>query len=139
MNVLVYDPYVVAQENMQQVGLDVLLAKSDYITFHLPLTDESRNMISTEEFAMMKPGVRIINCARGGIVDEDALYEALVSGKVAGAALDVYTQEPCQGHKLFTLEQVIGSPHIGAATREAQKRIGVEIADKLIDFYQGRG
>ena len=92
-------------------------------------------MIDAGAFAKMKPGVRIINCARGGIVDEDALYEALVSGKVAGAALDVYAQEPCEGHKLFTLEQVIGSPHIGAATREAQKRIGAEVADKLIDFY----
>lgn len=139
MDVMVYDPYTAAPPNLKRVSLDELLASADYITFHLPLTDESRNMISTDAFAKMKPGVRIINCARGGIVDEDALYDALVSGKVAGAALDVFAQEPSQGHKLFTLEQVIGSPHIGAATREAQKRIGVEVADKLIDFYHQLG
>ena len=96
-------------------------------------------MIDAEAFAKMKPGVRIINCARGGIVDEDALYDALVSGKVAGAALDVFAKEPCEGHKLFSLEQVIGSPHIGAATREAQTRIGAEVADKLIEFYHRMG
>jgi D-3-phosphoglycerate dehydrogenase len=101
----------------------------------MPLTAETRHMIDAGAFAKMKAGVRIINCARGGIVDEDALYDALVSGKVAGAALDVYAQEPCEGHKLFTLEQVIGSPHIGAATREAQQRIGAEVAEKLIQYY----
>ncbi len=135
MNVVAYDPYVNAPEDVKEMSLDDLLACSDYITFHLPLTTESRNMISADAFAKMKPGVRIINCARGGIVDEDALFDALVSGHIAGAALDVFAQEPCEGHKLFTLEQVIGSPHIGAATREAQKRIGAEVADKLIDFY----
>jgi len=135
MEVMVYDPYATAPQNLKRASLDELLANADYITFHLPLTDESRNMIGAEAFGKMKGGVRIINCARGGIVDEDALYDALVSGKVAGAALDVFAQEPCQGHKLFSLDQVIGSPHIGAATREAQKRIGAEVADKLIDFY----
>jgi D-3-phosphoglycerate dehydrogenase len=135
MDVIVYDPYAVAPEHLTKVGLDELLAQADYITFHMPLTPETRHMIDAGAFAKMKSGVRIINCARGGIVDEDALYDALVSGKVAGAALDVYAQEPCEGHKLFTLEQVIGSPHIGAATREAQQRIGAEVADKLIEFY----
>jgi D-3-phosphoglycerate dehydrogenase len=139
MNVIVYDPYAAAPEHLARVTLDELFASADYITFHMPLTDETRHMIDAQAFAKMKPGVRIINCARGGIVDEDALYDALVSGKVAGVALDVFAQEPCQGHKLFELEQVIGSPHIGAATREAQTRIGAEVADKLIDFYQGRG
>jgi D-3-phosphoglycerate dehydrogenase len=138
MSVVVYDPYVASPENMQPVSLVQLLASADYITLHLPLTDESRNLINATAFAKMKTGVRIINCARGGIVDEDALYEALVSGKVAGAALDVYAHEPYQENRLFTLEQVIGSPHIGAATREAQMRIGIEVADKLIDFYQRR-
>jgi D-3-phosphoglycerate dehydrogenase len=137
--VVAYDPYVAPPQNVEAVSLDELLARADYITFHLPLTAESRNMISSEAFARMKTGVRIINCARGGIVDEEALYEALVSGKVAGAALDVYAQEPCQGHKLFSLEQVIGSPHIGAATREAQERIGVEVADKMIEFCREHG
>lgn len=139
MKVIVYDPYAAAPENLTRVSLDELLAQSDYITFHMPLTAETRHMVDAAAFEKMKNGVRIINCARGGIVDEDALYDALVSGKVAGAALDVFAQEPCQGHKLFTLEQVIGSPHIGAATREAQKRIGAEVADKLIEFYQQKG
>jgi D-3-phosphoglycerate dehydrogenase len=136
MTVVAYDPYAGPPEGVQAAGLDELLAISDYITFHLPLTAESRNMIGAGAFAKMKTGVRIINCARGGIVDEDALYDALVSGKVAGAALDVFAKEPCEGHKLFELEQVIGSPHIGAATREAQTRIGAEVADKLIAFYR---
>jgi len=136
MEVIAYDPYASMPEGVKSVSLDELLSSSDYITFHLPLTEETRNMIGVEAFARMKPGVRIINCARGGIVDEDALYDALVSGRVAGAALDVFAQEPCEGHRLFTLEQVIGSPHIGAATHEAQKRIGAEVADKLIEYYQ---
>jgi D-3-phosphoglycerate dehydrogenase len=136
MAVVAYDPYVPAPEGVEAVSLDELLARSDYITFHLPLTGETKNMISTAEFDKMKTGVRIVNCARGGIVDEDALYEALVAGKVAGAALDVFAQEPCEGHKLFSLDNVIGSPHVGAATREAQGRIGVEVADKLIEFYR---
>jgi len=139
MDVIVYDPYAVAPEHLTKVDLDELLAQADYITFHMPLTDETRHMIDARAFEKMKTGVRIINCARGGIVEEDALYDALVSGKVAGAALDVYAQEPCEGHKLFTLEQVIGSPHIGAATREAQQRIGAEIADKLIEYFQQMG
>jgi D-3-phosphoglycerate dehydrogenase len=139
MEVVAYDPYASAPVGVKNVSLDELLAQSDYITLHLPLTTESHNMIGVEAFENMKPGVRIINCARGGIVDEDALYDALVSGKVAGVALDVYAQEPCEGHKLFALEQVIGSPHIGAATREAQQRIGAEVADKLIEFYHQMG
>jgi D-3-phosphoglycerate dehydrogenase len=136
MRVIAYDPYIQTAEGVELVGLDELLARSDYLTFHLPLTKETRGLIGKEAFEKMKAGVRIVNCARGGIVDEEALYEALVSGKVAGAALDVYAQEPCQGSKLFELEQVIGSPHVGAATREAQGRIGAEVADKLIDFYR---
>jgi D-3-phosphoglycerate dehydrogenase len=136
MKVIAYDPYVTDIEDAELVSLDELLAQADYITFHLPKTAETANMIGAEAFGKMKDGVRIINCARGGIVDEDALYDAIVSGKVAGAALDVFAEEPCQGHKLFTLDQVIGSPHIGAATREAQGRIGVEVADKMIEFYK---
>lgn len=139
MKVLAYDSYISSAEGVEMVSLDELLALSDYVTFHLPLTDETRNMISHTAFAKMKDGVRLVNCARGGIVDEDALYDALVSGKVAGAALDVYTQEPCQGHRLYSLDQVIGSPHIGAATHEAQARIGTEVADKLIDIYRKMG
>jgi D-3-phosphoglycerate dehydrogenase len=136
MRVVAYDPYVDVPEGVEKVDLDELLARSDYITFHLPFNPETRNMISTAEFEKMKAGVRIVNCARGGILDEEALYEALLSGKVAGAALDVYAQEPCQGHRLFELENVIGSPHIGAATREAQGRVGSEVADKMIAFFR---
>jgi D-3-phosphoglycerate dehydrogenase len=135
MQVIAYDPYVQAPQGVEQIAdMDEILRRSDYLTFHLPLTEETRNMIGPAEFARMKTGVRIVNCARGGIVDEDALYDALVSGKVAGAALDVYAVEPSQGHKLFTLDQVIGSPHIGAATEEAQGRVGAEVAQILIEF-----
>jgi D-3-phosphoglycerate dehydrogenase len=135
MRVIAYDPYVPAPQGVEHVGdMDEILRRSDYLTFHLPLTDETRNMIGPAEFDKMKAGVRIINCARGGIIDEDALYDALLSGKVSGAALDVYAVEPSQGNKLFTLDQVIGSPHIGAATEEAQGRIGAEVAQILIEF-----
>jgi D-3-phosphoglycerate dehydrogenase / 2-oxoglutarate reductase len=134
MKVVAYDPYVTSQNGAQMVTLDELLAESDYITLHLPKTKESANMIGAEQFAKMKNGVRIINCARGGIVNEEALYEALVSGKVAGAALDVYTEEPPTDWKLVKLDNVIASPHIGAATKEAQGRVGAEVAAKLIDF-----
>ncbi|MDO8755643.1 MAG: NAD(P)-dependent oxidoreductase, partial [Anaerolineales bacterium] len=113
---------------------DELLAQSDYISLHLPKTKESAGLIGAEQFAKMKNGVRIVNCARGGIVDENALFEALTSGKVAGAALDVFTEEPPTDWKLLKLENVIGSPHIGAATKEAQSRVGAEVADKLISF-----
>jgi D-3-phosphoglycerate dehydrogenase len=116
------------------VKLDELLAKSDYISLHLPKTKESAGMIGAPEFAKMKTGVRIINCARGGIIDEQALYDALLSGKVAGAALDVYAEEPPTDWKLLKLPNVIGSPHIGAATKEAQGRVGAEVAEKLIQF-----
>ncbi len=91
-------------------------------------------MIGTEQFGKMKKGVRIVNCARGGIVDENALYEALTNGTVAGAALDVFAEEPPTDWKLLKLDNVIGSPHIGAATKEAQARVGAEVADKLIAF-----
>ncbi len=134
MKVIAYDPYVTSQNGAKMVTLDELLAESDYISLHLPKTKESANMIGAEQFAKMKNGVRIINCARGGIINEDALYEALTSGKVAGAALDVFTEEPPTDWKLLKLDNVIASPHIGAATKEAQGRVGAEVADKLIDF-----
>lgn len=139
MSVVAYDPYVSSMDGVKLVGLDELLSQADYITFHLPKTAETANMIGAAQFAKMKTGVRIINCARGGIVDEDALCDAIVSGKVAGAALDVFATEPLEGSKLFSLEQVIGSPHVGAATHEAQGRVGAEVADKLIEFYQKNG
>jgi D-3-phosphoglycerate dehydrogenase len=134
MTVLAYDPYVKSAEGVKIVTLDELLKASDYISLHLPKTKESAGMLGADAFAKMKPGVRIINCARGGIIDEAALYDALTSGKVAGAALDVYAEEPLTDWKLVKLPNVIGSPHIGAATREAQGRVGTEVAQKLIDF-----
>jgi D-3-phosphoglycerate dehydrogenase len=134
MTVIVYDPYVKEAEGVRLVQLDVLLAKSDYISLHLPKTKESSNMISKAQFEKMKAGVRLVNCARGGIVDEAALYEALVSGKVAAAALDVFAEEPPTDYRLLKLDNVIGSPHIGAATHEAQGRVGAEVAEKLIEF-----
>lgn len=134
MTVMAYDPYVKSAEGIQLVALDDLLMKADYISLHLPKTKESANMIGKEQFARMKAGVRIVNCARGGIINESALYEALTSGKVAGAALDVFNEEPPTDWKLLKLDNVIASPHIGAATREAQARVGAEVAEKLIAF-----
>ena len=134
MTVVAYDPYVQEIDGIKLVTLDELLAQADYISLHLPKTKESTNMIGAEQFAKMKNGVRIVNCARGGIVSEDALYEALTSGKVAGAALDVFNEEPPVDWKLVKLDNVIASPHIGAATKEAQGRVGAEVADKLIAF-----
>jgi len=134
MTVIAYDPYVKETEGVKLVKLDELLARSDYISLHLPKTKESENMIGKAQFDKMKTGVRIVNCARGGILDEKALYEALTGGKVAGAALDVYATEPPTDWKLLKLENVITSPHIGAATHEAQGRVGAEVAEKLIEF-----
>lgn len=134
MTVLAYDPYVEEINGIKLVTLDELLAQSDYISLHLPKTEESTGMIGAEQFAKMKNGVRIINCARGGIVDENALHDALTSGKVAGAALDVFAEEPPTDWKLLKLDNVIGSPHIGATTKEAQARVGAEVAEKLIAF-----
>jgi len=134
MTVLAYDPYVKEVDGIKMVTLNELLSQSDYISLHLPKTKESAGMIGAEQFAKMKNGVRIVNCARGGIIDENALYDSLVSGKVAGAALDVFAEEPPTDWKLLKLENVIGSPHIGAATKEAQARVGAEVAEKLISF-----
>ena len=134
MTVLATDPCFDRADNARCVALEELLEKSDYITLHLPKTKESAGMLGKAQFEKMKTGVRIINCARGGIVDENALYEALTSGKVACAALDVYDVEPPVDWKLAKLENVICSPHIGAATKEAQGRVGAEVAEKLIEF-----
>jgi D-3-phosphoglycerate dehydrogenase len=134
MTVIAYDPNVKSVEDVRMVTLDELLANSDYISLHLPKTKESANMIGKAQISKMKIGVRIINCARGGIIDEAALYEGLTNGKIAGAALDVYAEEPPSNWNLAKLPNVIGSPHIGAATKEAQGRVGAEVAQKLIGF-----
>ena len=134
MKVIAYDPTSKGIFGVPFVSLDELITQADYITLHLPKTKESANMIDTAQFAMMKTGVRIVNCARGGIINEDALYEALVSGKVAAAALDVFAEEPPTDWKLLKLDNVIASPHIGAATKEAQTRIGAEVAQIVAEF-----
>ena len=134
MTVIAYDPYVKSVEGVRMISLDELLSQADYISLHLPKTKESADMIGKTQIAKMKTGVRIINCSRGGIIDEAALYEGLTNGKISGAALDVYATEPPADWKLAKLSNVIGSPHIGAATKEAQGRVGAEVAQKLIEF-----
>ena len=132
---IAYDPFITQDNLAEMTSLDELLMRSDYITLHLSYTDEAHHMLGAAEFSKMKDGVRIINCDRGGIIDEEALYNAIISGKVAGAALDVYEIEPLENLKLVSLDQVIGSPHIGASTQEAQARVGAEVASRLIDYY----
>ncbi|TET19425.1 3-phosphoglycerate dehydrogenase [Candidatus Bathyarchaeota archaeon] len=115
------------------VSLEEMLPKADFISIHVPLTPRTRHILSTREFGMMKDGVMIIDCSRGGVVDQGALYQALVSGKVKAAATDVFEEEPPGKHKLLTLENVHATPHIGAQTKEAQLRAGVQIAERVIE------
>ena len=132
MNIVAYDPYLqparAAQLNVRLVDLDELLKISDFITIHLPKTKETANLIGAEALNKVKPSVRIINAARGGVLDEAALYDALKAGKVAGAALDVFATEPCTDSPLFTLDNVVATPHLGASTDEAQERAGIAVA-----------
>ena len=114
------------------VPLDKMLPQADFITVHVPLTSHTRHMISAKEFNMMKNGVMLIDCSRGGVVDQEALYQALVSGKVKAAAVDVFEEEPPRNSKLLTLRNVIATPHIGAQTQEAQLRASIQIAEKVI-------
>jgi len=115
------------------VSLKEMLPKADFISIHVPLTPRTRHILSTRELGMMKDGVMIIDCSRGGVVDQEALYQALVSGKVKAAATDVFEEEPPGKHKLLTLENVHATPHIGAQTKEAQLRAGVQIAERVIE------
>jgi D-3-phosphoglycerate dehydrogenase len=115
------------------VSVEEMLPKADFISIHIPLTPQTKHMLSTREFNMMKDGVVIIDCSRGGVVDQEALYQALVSGKVKAAAVDVFEEEPPGKHKLLTLENVYATPHIGAQTREAQLRAGVQVAERVIE------
>lgn len=115
------------------VSLEEMLPKADFISIHVPLTPETRHILSTREFDMMKDGVMIIDCSRGGVVDQEALYQALVSDKVKATATDVFEEEPPGKHKLLTLENVHATPHIGAQTKEAQLRAGVQIAERVIE------
>ena len=137
MRVIAYDPYVDNLPGVELVELDELFKSADYISLHVPHTDETHNILDASSFSKMKDGVRIINCGRGGTIDEDALYSALESGKVAGAALDVFAEEPPEDSKLFDLPGVIGSPHVGAGTKEAKARVGQVAAEKVIGALKG--
>jgi D-3-phosphoglycerate dehydrogenase / 2-oxoglutarate reductase len=118
------------------VPLDKMLPQADFISIHVPLTPHTKHLLSVKEFAKMKTGVFLINCSRGGIVDEDALYAAIVAGKVAGAALDVFEREPPKNNRLLTLPNVIATPHVGAQTFEAQLATSVQIAKKVLDALE---
>jgi len=142
MRVLAYDPYLAPSRakamQVEGVSFDELLAQADYISVHMPLIDDTRHMIGEAAFAKMKKGVRIFNCARGGIVDEAALLVALKSGRVAGAGLDVFEDEPLPAdHELRRLPNVVLTPHLGASTAEAQDAVGVEIAEQIADVLKG--
>lgn len=134
MEVLAYDPFVKQLEAVKMVDFDFLIKNSDYITLHTPLTAETKNLIDEETIKKMKEGVFIINSARGGLIDESSLYQALKSKKVAAAAFDVFEVEPPLKNKLLSLENFICTPHIGALTIEAQRKIAIEVAKIVIDF-----
>jgi D-3-phosphoglycerate dehydrogenase len=138
MKVIAYDPFL-SEERAKKIGvtkveLDELLARADIITLHTPLTDKTRNILSAEALARTKPGVRIVNCARGGLIDEAALAEAIRAGHVAGAALDVFAVEPATESPLFGLPNVVCTPHLGASTTEAQENVALQIAEQMSDY-----
>ncbi|RIK83381.1 MAG: phosphoglycerate dehydrogenase [Hyphomicrobiales bacterium] len=138
MHVIAYDPFLSearAQElGVEKVELDDLLARSDFITLHTPMTDKTRGIINRQAFAKMKDGVRIVNCARGGLIVEADLIEALKSGKVAGAGIDVFEVEPATDSPLFGMDNVVCTPHLGAATTEAQENVALQIAEQMSDY-----
>ncbi|NOX96733.1 MAG: phosphoglycerate dehydrogenase [Nitrospirae bacterium] len=142
MQTIACDPFLSPEAakrwKVELVEMKDLLRRSDYITVHTPFTEETKHLIGSKEFALMKDEVRIINCARGGIIDEKALYEAMKSGKVAGAALDVYEEEPPNKNPLLELDNLVLTPHIGAATKEAQRNVAIEIAHQIVDVLKGR-
>lgn len=138
MKVIAYDPFLGAEKaekmGVEKVELEDLLARADFITLHVPLTDQTRNILSRENLAKTKPGVRVVNCARGGLVDEAALAEMLKSGHVAGAAFDVFSVEPAVDNPLFDLPNVVCTPHLGAATTEAQENVALQVAEQMSDY-----
>lgn len=138
MKVIYYDVFKLTDEQAKELGveykeLDTLISESDVISLHVPLLPETKHLINKERIEMMKDGAILVNAARGGIVDEEALYEALKSGKLYGAALDVYESEPVKESKLFELDNIVLTPHIGAQAKEGQTRAGVEIAQKIVE------
>ena len=141
VRLVAYDPFVqparAAQLGVKLLPLDELLAQSDFITVHLPKTKETVGLIDAGALKLVKPSVHIINAARGGIVDEQALYDALAEGRVAGAGLDVYAKEPCTDSPLFTLDNVVATPHLGASTDEAQEKAGIAVAKSVRQALAG--
>jgi len=142
MNIIGYDVVPIDDEFSKEVGLmkadlDTLLSSADYVSFHVPLLDSTRHMINAEKLKMMKNTARIINTARGGVIDEEALYNSLKDGSLAGAALDVFEVEPATGNKLVTLPNFIATPHMGAQTKEAQLLAANIIAEKIIQILRG--
>jgi len=142
MNIIGYDVTPIDDEFSKEVGLmkadlDTLLSSADYVSFHVPLLDSTRHMINAEKLKMMKNTARIINTARGGVIDEEALYNSLKEGSLAGAALDVFEVEPATGNKLVTLPNFIATPHMGAQTKEAQLLAANIIAEKIIQILRG--
>ena len=140
--VLGSDPYITMEHShkleIELVDLDTLLREVDLVTVHAPLTPQTRGLIGRTQLESMKKGARVVNCARGGIIDEDALYDALVSGHLAGAALDVFNQEPPTDRRLVELDQVIATPHLGASTEEAQVKVAVDVAEQVRDVLTGK-
>ena len=138
MRVIAYDPFLSAERaaeiGVEKVELEELFTRSDFITLHVPLTDKTRNIINAGAIAQMKEGVRIINCARGGLVVEADLAEAIKSGKVAGAGFDVFEQEPATESPLFGLPNVVCTPHLGASTTEAQENVAIQVAEQMSDY-----
>jgi len=144
MKVVAYDPFLTEERaielGVEKADLDTLLAKADFITLHTPLTDQTRNILSAENLAKTKKGVRIVNCARGGLIDEAALKDMLDSGQVAGAALDVFAQEPpAADHPLFGTKNFICTPHLGASTTEAQVNVALQVAEQMADYLVNGG
>ena len=143
MKVVAYDPFLTPERaiemGVEKADLDTLLAKADFITLHTPLTNETRNILSRENLAKTKKGVRIVNCARGGLIDEAALKDALDSGQVAGAALDVFETEPAKASPLFGTPNFICTPHLGASTTEAQVNVALQVAEQMADFLVNGG
>ncbi|HEX78463.1 MAG TPA: phosphoglycerate dehydrogenase [Dehalococcoidia bacterium] len=142
MKVVAYDPYVAPEHaqnlGVQPMGLEELLRCSDFVTIHAPLTDATRGLIGAKELAMLKPSARLINCARGGLVDENALFEAVEAGRLAGAAVDVFSQEPATDNILFRSDKILVTPHLAASTAEAQTTVALDIADQIIAVLEGR-
>ena len=140
MQVIIYDPAVTAEhiekKGFESVSLEELYKRADYITIHVPKIESTTHLLNKDTFAMMKDGVMVINCARGGIIQEQDLYDAIVSGKVAGAALDVFEVEPPVDNPLLTLDQVIATPHLGASTKEAQTNVAVAVANQIISYLK---